>query len=355
MAPWSGCLTRLAMLTGEEGYRRRAEAIVETFSGELARNFFPLATLLNNVELLAKPLQIVIVGNSGDPALRGAAPRCLRRLLAEPDHLAPPAGKLAPGRSSGFRQGSRRRQAGRLCLRRPGLLTADHRPQDFARNSRPGALASSPLQNSRGMAMAYAIRFEKPGGPDVLSWQEVEVGKPGQGQVRLRHRAVGLNYIDTYHRSGLYSLPMPSGLGSEGGRRRRGGRTRGQRAEAGRPRRLCRRADRRLCRGAGHAGRPPRSGARRHHRPAGGGDDAEGHDRLVSRAPHPSGQTRRDDPDPCRGRRGRPHRLPMGKASRRHRDRHRRRSRKRRRSPSRTAAIIRSCTRTRISSPRSTS
>jgi NADPH:quinone reductase len=64
--------------------------------------------------------------------------------------------------------------------------------------------------------MAYAIRFEKPGGPDVLSWQQVDVGKPGQGQVRLRHTAVGLNYIDTYHRSGLYSLPMPSGLGSEG-------------------------------------------------------------------------------------------------------------------------------------------
>src|SRR5215470_1000024 len=63
--------------------------------------------------------------------------------------------------------------------------------------------------------MAHAIRFEKTGGPEVLSWQEVPVGKPGQGQVRLRHAAVGLNYIDTYHRGGLYSLPMPSGLGSE--------------------------------------------------------------------------------------------------------------------------------------------
>jgi NADPH2:quinone reductase len=63
--------------------------------------------------------------------------------------------------------------------------------------------------------MAHAIRFEKPGGPEVLSWQEVEVGRPGQGEVRLRHTAVGLNYIDTYHRSGLYQLPMPSGLGSE--------------------------------------------------------------------------------------------------------------------------------------------
>src|SRR5215510_3885354 len=64
--------------------------------------------------------------------------------------------------------------------------------------------------------MAHAIRFEKPGGPDVLTWQTVEVGKPGQGQVRLRHTVVGVNYIDTYHRSGLYQLQMPSGLGSEG-------------------------------------------------------------------------------------------------------------------------------------------
>ncbi|MBO0737668.1 MAG: quinone oxidoreductase [Alphaproteobacteria bacterium] len=64
--------------------------------------------------------------------------------------------------------------------------------------------------------MAHAIRFEKPGGPDVLSWRQVDVGRPGEGQVRLRQTAVGLNYIDTYHRSGLYQLPMPSGLGSEG-------------------------------------------------------------------------------------------------------------------------------------------
>src|SRR5947208_7159105 len=63
--------------------------------------------------------------------------------------------------------------------------------------------------------MAHAIRFDKPGGPDVLTWQTVEVGKPGQGEVRLRHAAVGLNYIDAYHGSGLYPLPMPSGLGSE--------------------------------------------------------------------------------------------------------------------------------------------
>jgi hypothetical protein len=63
-----GVLSRLAILTGDEAYRHRAEAILETFSGEMGRNFFPLATLLNNVELLTKPLQIVLVGESIAPA-----------------------------------------------------------------------------------------------------------------------------------------------------------------------------------------------------------------------------------------------------------------------------------------------
>src|SRR5271155_1370129 len=63
--------------------------------------------------------------------------------------------------------------------------------------------------------MVQAIRFAKSGGPEVLEWQQVDIGKPGQGQVRLRHSAVGLNYIDTYQRSGLYPMPLPSGLGSE--------------------------------------------------------------------------------------------------------------------------------------------
>src|SRR5947209_9164797 len=63
--------------------------------------------------------------------------------------------------------------------------------------------------------MVQAIRFAKTGGPEVLEWQQVEIGKPGPGQVRLKHTAVGLNYIDTYQRSGLYPMPLPSGLGSE--------------------------------------------------------------------------------------------------------------------------------------------
>jgi NADPH2:quinone reductase len=64
--------------------------------------------------------------------------------------------------------------------------------------------------------MVQAIRFEKTGGPEVLTWQQVSVDKPGPGQVRLKQTAVGLNYIDTYQRSGLYAVPLPSGLGSEG-------------------------------------------------------------------------------------------------------------------------------------------
>jgi NADPH2:quinone reductase len=63
--------------------------------------------------------------------------------------------------------------------------------------------------------MSGAIRFDRTGGPEVLRWEEVPVGEPGEGQARVRHTAVGVNYIDTYHRSGLYPVPLPGGLGSE--------------------------------------------------------------------------------------------------------------------------------------------
>ena len=62
---------------------------------------------------------------------------------------------------------------------------------------------------------AHAIRFQKTGGPEVLQWEEVDVPAPAPGELQLRHKAVGLNYIDTYHRTGLYPLPMPSGIGLE--------------------------------------------------------------------------------------------------------------------------------------------
>lgn len=64
--------------------------------------------------------------------------------------------------------------------------------------------------------MPHAIRFHQTGGPDVLCWEEVAVGDPAPGEARVRHEAIGLNFIDTYHRGGLYPLPLPSGLGREG-------------------------------------------------------------------------------------------------------------------------------------------
>lgn len=64
--------------------------------------------------------------------------------------------------------------------------------------------------------MPKAIRFHKTGGPDVLVYEDVEVGAPGPGQARVKHNAIGVNFIDTYHRSGLYPLPLPSGIGLEG-------------------------------------------------------------------------------------------------------------------------------------------
>lgn len=63
--------------------------------------------------------------------------------------------------------------------------------------------------------MTHAIRFHKTGGPEVLQWEEVNVPQPGPGETLVRHKAVGLNYIDTYHRSGLYPMPLPSGIGLE--------------------------------------------------------------------------------------------------------------------------------------------
>lgn len=64
--------------------------------------------------------------------------------------------------------------------------------------------------------MPHVIRIHQNGGPEQMQWEEVTVGDPGPGEVRVRNTAIGLNYIDTYHRSGLYPLPMPLVLGSEG-------------------------------------------------------------------------------------------------------------------------------------------
>ena len=61
-----------------------------------------------------------------------------------------------------------------------------------------------------------AIRIAATGGPEVLEVVDLEVGEPGPGEARVRHHAIGLNYIDTYYRTGLYKMALPSGLGQEG-------------------------------------------------------------------------------------------------------------------------------------------
>ena len=64
--------------------------------------------------------------------------------------------------------------------------------------------------------MPHAIRIHQTGGPEVLRWEAVDLPAPAAGEATVRHHAVGLNYIDTYHRTGLYPLPLPSGIGLEG-------------------------------------------------------------------------------------------------------------------------------------------
>src|ERR1700756_4650873 len=64
--------------------------------------------------------------------------------------------------------------------------------------------------------MSVAVVIDKHGGPEVLKLEDVDVGEPGRDELRIRQTAIGLNYIDTYHRSGLYPLKLPGGIGSEG-------------------------------------------------------------------------------------------------------------------------------------------
>ena len=63
--------------------------------------------------------------------------------------------------------------------------------------------------------MAKGVRFHETGGPEVLCWESLPVGDPGPGEVRVRHVAVGLNFADTYFRSGLYPAVLPAGMGVE--------------------------------------------------------------------------------------------------------------------------------------------
>src|SRR2546428_13464080 len=111
--------------------------------------------------------------------------------------------------------------------------------------------------------MPKAVRFQKTGGPEVLQLDEVPVGEPGPGQARVRHTAIGVNFVDTYQRSGLYPMQMPAVAGNEaagvveaGGPRGSGLKPGGRGGFTGLPR---------PDRGAGR--RPPRSPGRQAPRP----------------------------------------------------------------------------------------
>ena len=64
--------------------------------------------------------------------------------------------------------------------------------------------------------MTRVVKIEETGGPEVLKFKSVKLDKPGPEEVLIEHKAIGLNFIDTYHRSGLYPLELPSGIGGEG-------------------------------------------------------------------------------------------------------------------------------------------
>ena len=70
-------------------------------------------------------------------------------------------------------------------------------------------------RNGAGTEMARVAVIERTGGPEVIEWRDVSLPDPAPGEVRMRNTAVGLNFIDIYHRNGLYPIELPGGLGSE--------------------------------------------------------------------------------------------------------------------------------------------
>ena len=172
--------------------------------------------------------------------------------------------------------------------------------------------------------MTHAIRFHKTGGPEVLVWEEVQVGKPGPGEARIRHTAVGLNFVDIYNRSGVYPAQLPSGLGGEAA---------GVVEEVGSGVTDLKPGDR-----IAYGNAPIGAYAEARLIPADrllklpdGVDDKtaaammlKGLTDAVSDPSDLSRQSRRHHFAPCRGRRRWPDPQPMGQASRRHRHRHRR-------------------------------
>ena len=173
--------------------------------------------------------------------------------------------------------------------------------------------------------MVAAIRVHKVGGPEVLTYEDIEVGAPGPGQIRVKQRACGVNFIDTYYpQRALSRAAVPFIPGNEAA---------GEVVAVGEGVKDFKVGDRvtykitlrRLCRRTRDAGGARDQTAGRNFLRAGGGHDAERHDRaLLAAADVYKVEKGSDAADACGGGRRRPHHLPMGKLAWRHRDRHRR-------------------------------
>ena len=129
-----------------------------------------------------------------------------------------------------------------------------------------------------------AIRMYEYGGPEVMRYEEVELAEPGEGEARIRHTAIGLNFIDTYHRTGLYPMDLPTGLGSEAAGIVRGRGARGKRGAAWKSRGLHGPACRLIFGMPQSSGMAAGAGAGRCLRRAGGGGHAQRTDGLVPAA-----------------------------------------------------------------------
>ena len=169
--------------------------------------------------------------------------------------------------------------------------------------------------------MTHAIRVHATGGPEVLQWEAVEVGEPGPGQARIRHTAIGLNFIEVYHRIGFYPIPTPFTPGQEGAGVVEAVGAGVTHVKAGRPRRLWRH-HRLLFRAPPDRRRQAPGAARRDRRPLGRRADVEGTDRGGPAAARIQGRRRPYRALSRRRRRRRHHRLPMGRGAWRNRDRH---------------------------------
>ena len=139
--------------------------------------------------------------------------------------------------------------------------------------------------------MVAAVRVHKTGGPEVLTYEEIDVAAPGAGQLRVKQHACGVNFIDTYFRMGMYPSPVGTAVRRRQRRRGRSGRGRAgrHRLQGRRSRRLRHRAWL-LCGGAPGSGRSRRENPRQYQLRAGRRHDAQGHDGAIPGAAHLEGR-----------------------------------------------------------------